>query len=378
MSLRTIAATEAAPDLGTRPRDTACAPRGGAQPSSERPGDGWGRFDTVIDVRSPAEFAEDHLPGAVNWPVLDDEQRRIVGTLYVKDSPLAARKVGAAMVARNIAAHIDRWVCDQPREWQPLVYCWRGGQRSGALAWFLDQIGFRATRLNGGYKAFRAVVREDLATLPPRLQFTVIAGRTGSGKTRLLHALAEAGAQVLDLEALACHRGSVLGGLPDRPQPSQKAFDTQLWQTLRGFDALRPVFVESESRRVGALQLPDSLVERMREHSRCLRVEMNDPARVRLLLQEYGFFAQDVERFCALLDALVELQGKERVKRWQAMARAGQWAEVFDELMRQHYDPLYERSMKRNFAGLDTAALVELADGEPAARASAAHALLAQ
>ena len=184
----------------------------------------------------------------------------------------------------------------------------------------------------------------------------MIAGRTGSGKTRLLQALAQAGAQVLDLEALACHRGSVLGGLPDTPQPSQKSFDTQLWQALRGFDAQRPVFVESESRRVGALQLPDALVARMREHARCVRVQMDDGARVQLLLQEYGFFAQQPERFCELLDALIELQGKERVKRWQAMARAASWPELFGELMREHYDPLYERSMRRNFVGLSEAA----------------------
>ena len=332
----------------------------------------------IIDVRSPAEFAEDHLPSAENWPVLDDEQRRIVGTLYVKDSPLAARKVGAVMVARNIAAHVERWVQDKPREWQPLVYCWRGGQRSGALAWFLDQIGFRTAKLQGGYKAFRALVRSDLGELPQRLAFTVLAGRTGSGKTRLLHALSDAGAQVLDLEAIACHRGSVLGGLPNTPQPSQKAFDTQLWHALRALDAQRPVFVESESKKVGSLQLPDALVARMREASHCLRVEMNDAARVRLLLEEYGFFANQAERFCALLDALTDLQGKERVKRWQSMARAGQWAEVFDELMREHYDPLYERSMRRNFAGLERAGVIELADGDPTTLARAAGELLAQ
>jgi len=350
VTLRAIAAAEAAPALD--------------------------RFGAVIDVRSPAEFAEDHLPGAVNWPVLDDEERRHVGTLYVKDSPLAARKVGAAMVARNIAVHVERWVQDKPREWQPLVYCWRGGQRSGALAWFLDQIGFRTTRLSGGYKAFRSVVRDDLAALPERLQLTVIAGRTGSGKTRLLHALAQAGAQVLDLEALACHRGSVLGGLPDTPQPSQKAFDTQLWQALRGFDAQRPVFIESESRRVGALQLPDALVARMREHARCVFVQMDDGARVQLLLQEYGFFAQQPEQFCELLGALTELQGKERVKRWQAMAQAAQWPALFGELMHDHYDPLYERSMRRNFAGLAGARRVTLANGEAATLHAAAHELL--
>jgi tRNA 2-selenouridine synthase len=336
-----------------------------------------GAFDALIDVRSPAEFAEDHLPGALNWPVLDDEQRRIVGTLYVQDSPLAARKVGAAMVARNIAAHVERWVQDKPREWQPLVYCWRGGQRSGSLAWFLDQIGFRTAKLQGGYKAFRALVRDELAALPERFTFTVLAGRTGSGKTRLLQALREQGAQVLDLEAIACHRGSVLGGLPHTPQPSQKAFDTKLWRALRALDPARPVFVESESKKVGSLQLPDALVARMRDASRCLRVEMHDAARVQLLLEEYGFFAQEPERFCQLLDALIELQGQSRVKRWQAMARAGQWAAVFEELMREHYDPLYERSMQRNFAGLQDARAVELADGGAAALADAARTLIA-
>jgi len=269
-------------------------------------------------------------------------------------------------------------VQDKPREWQPLVYCWRGGQRSGALAWFLDQIGFRTTKLQGGYKAFRTLVRDSLGELPQRFEFTVLAGRTGSGKTRLLHALREAGAQVLDLEAIACHRGSVLGGLPNTPQPAQKAFDTQLWHALRALDPGRTVFVESESKKVGSLQLPDALVARMRQASHCLRVEMSDSARVQLLLQEYGFFAQDAERFCALLDALVEMQGKERIQRWQQMARAGAWAEVFDQLMREHYDPLYERSMKRNFAGLDTAAVVQLADGEPTELARAARELLAQ
>jgi tRNA 2-selenouridine synthase len=258
------------------------------------------------------------------------------------------------------------------------VYCWRGGQRSGSLAWFLDQIGFRTAKLQGGYKAFRALVRDDLAALPRRFEFTVLAGRTGSGKTRLLHALHEAGAQVLDLEAIACHRGSVLGGLPDTPQPSQKAFDTQLWHALRALDPARPVFVESESKKVGSLQLPDALVARMREHGHGLRIEMGDAARVQLLLEEYGFFAHDAERFCALLDALTELQGKQRVQRWQAMARAGQWREVFDELMREHYDPLYERSMQRNFSGLDRAATVALDDGAPGTLAAAARTLITQ
>ncbi len=324
------------------------------------------RFDSIIDVRSPAEYAEDHLPGAVNWPVLDDEQRRIVGTLYVQDSALAARKVGAVMAARNIALHIERWVHDKPREWQPLVYCWRGGQRSGSLAWFLDQIGFRSTRLAGGYKGFRAVVRTDLTTWPLRYQFRVLAGRTGSGKTRLLQALAAAGAQVLDLESLASHRGSILGGLPGQPQPSQKRFDTLLWEALAELDPSRPVFVESESKKIGALQMPQALIAHMHDQGEVLRVEMPDAARVQLLLEEYGFFADEPQRFCALLDGLIALRGRETVGQWQALALAGDWAGVFGQMMIDHYDPLYLRSMDVNYAGYADAHQVPLADAAPA------------
>ncbi len=333
-------------------------------------------FDAVIDARSPAEFALDHLPGAVNWPVLDDDQRRTVGTLYVQTSALDARKLGAAMVARNVADHLDRWIADKPRDWQPLVYCWRGGQRSGALAWFLDQIGFRTTKLAGGYKGFRAVVRQDLADWPARFEFRVLAGRTGSGKTRLLQALAAAGAQVLDLEALAQHRGSILGGLPGQPQPTQKAFDNRLWQALRQLDAQRPVFVESESKKIGRLQLPDALIDHMHGHGQVLRVEMPDAARVQLLLDDYGFFANDPTGFCGLLDGLVALRGKDTVARWQALARAGLWAEVFGQMMQQHYDPLYKQSMDRHYAGYAQAQAVPLADGGTAALQAAARTLL--
>ncbi|EHR71093.1 tRNA 2-selenouridine synthase [Burkholderiales bacterium JOSHI_001] len=337
--------------------------------------DGLSQFDEVLDARSPAEFALDHLPGAQSWPVLDDEERRIVGTLYVQQGPLPARKVGGPLVARNMASLVQRLAQDKPREWQPLVYCWRGGQRSSALAWFLDQIGFRTTKLDGGYKAFRALVRDQLASRPAAFTFRVLAGRTGSGKTRLLQALAAAGAQVLDLEGLACHRGSVLGGLPGQPQPSQKRFDTLLWQALGALDPQREVYVESESRKIGALQLPDALVACMHA-SPTLRVEMPDAARVQLLLQDYGFFAQQPDRFCSLLDGLVELRGREQVKAWQALAQGGQWAELYALLIRDHYDPLYLRSIRRHFNDYDQAPEVHLADGQAATLAEAAQRLL--
>lgn len=333
-------------------------------------------FDAVLDARSPGEFALDHLPGAQNWPVLDDAQRRVVGTLYVQQGPLPARKLGAALVARNIADHLDRWIADKPREWRPLVYCWRGGQRSGSLAWFLDQIGFRTTRLDGGYKGFRAVVRDDLAQWPQRYDFRVLAGRTGCGKTRLLHALAAEGAQVLDLEGLAHHRGSVLGQWPDQPQPSQKAFDTRLWHALQALSPDRPVFVESESKKIGRIQLPDALVERLHRHGRVLQVSLPDAARVDLLLQDYGFFAERTDEFCRLLDTLVPLRGREQVGVWQAQARAGDWPGVFQALMREHYDPLYRRSIDRHFAGFAQAPEVALAGTDADSLRSAARQLL--
>jgi tRNA 2-selenouridine synthase len=334
------------------------------------------QFDTVIDARSPAEFAEDHLPAALNWPVLDDDERHVVGTEYKQISAFDARKRGAALVAHNIAQHIEAHVLDKPKGWRPLVYCWRGGQRSGTLAWFLGQIGFRTHLIEGGYKAFRHVVMNELGALPAQLDLRVVCGKTGSGKTRLLHALAAQGAQVLDLEALACHRGSVLGSVPGHPQPSQKGFDTAVWSQLRRFAADKPVFVESESKKIGKLQVPEALIDRMRTHSRCVHVEMPDEARLHLLLEEYAFFVSDVDLFCEKLNALVELRGKQQIATWQAAARAGKIPEVFLELMHKHYDPGYTKSMQRSFAGFESAQRLQLQDSSEQALAAAARELL--
>jgi tRNA 2-selenouridine synthase len=338
--------------------------------------DGSLSFDALIDVRSPAEFAEDHLPGAVNWPVLDDAERARVGTLYKQVSTFEARKIGAALVSRRIATTLEQFVADKPREWRPLVYCWRGGQRSGSLSLVLAQVGFATAQLAGGYRAFRAQVREQLQTLPAQFQFTVIGGRTGSGKTRLLQALRAAGGQVLDLEALAAHRGSVLGGLPDQAQPTQKHFDTQVWQALRKLDPARPVFVESESRRIGRCQLPDTLLARMQNESQVVAVEMPMAARCELLLEDYAFFTQDVDALCERLEPLVELRGKAVVQHWQNLARAGDWAALLPELMRDHYDPLYDRSSKRHVSAHTPVTPLQLRDGHAHTLAAAATQLL--
>lgn len=334
-------------------------------------------YDAVIDVRSPSEFAEDRLPGAVNWPVLDDAERAEVGTIYTQVSTFEARKRGAAIVSRNIARHIDEHVIGLGRDWRPLVYCWRGGQRSGSFSIVLAQIGFRVKQLQGGYKAWRALVREELDHLPARFDWRVIGGRTGSGKTRLLAALAAEGAQVLDLEALAAHRGSVLGELPDQPQPSQKEFDSRVWQVLHGFDPARPVFVERESRRIGRLQLSDSLLQAWHERGQAIQVELSLAERVALLTEEYAFFTRDVAALNDRLQALTELRGKATVARWQSLAEAHDWPTLVAELMQQHYDPLYDRAA-RAFA--DAAVKVEsltLDDAQPSTLAQAARRLAA-
>lgn len=332
-------------------------------------------FSAIIDARSEAEFALDHLPGAVNWPSLHDEERVRVGTLYKQASPFQARKLGAALVARNIAAHIERELMEAPRGWRPLLYCWRGGQRSGALALVLGQIGFRISLIEGGYKAFRAAMLVDLPRHAERLRFRVVCGPTGSGKTRLLHALAAAGAQVLDLEALASHRASVLGLIPGQPQPTQKRFEMQVWDRLRHFDAARPVYVEAESRKVGNLTVPAALMTAMRA-SECLRVELSDDERVALLLEDYPFFVEDPEFFCQRLDTLVALRGRALVEDWKASVRAGQVEPVVRALLAQHYDPGYASSTRRNFSGFALALPVPLADRSAASLAHAARQIL--
>src|SRR5450830_296529 len=329
-------------------------------------------FDTVIDARSEGEYGEDHLPGAVNWPTLGNEERRSIGTLYQQVNAFEARKRGAAMAARNIAAHIEREMIDKAKDWKPLAYCWRGGQRSGALALILDQVGFRVSVLKGGYKAFRAALVQDIPRLVAGIDWRLICGTTGSGKTRLLQCLAQEGAQVIDLEALARHRSSVLGALPGQEQPTQKRFDTLVWQALRALDGTRPVFIESESKKVGNVAVPTALIEAMRQ-SPCLNLVLPDAERVALLMEDYSFFVSDVESFCERLQVLTEFKGRVLVEGWQAQVRAGNIAPVVQDLLTQHYDPTYLQSMQRNFLRFSDAKIIA-----PKDHSTGAMALLAQ
>ncbi len=332
-------------------------------------------FDAVIDARSESEFALDHLPYAQNWPSLGDTERHRVGTLYAQSGAFEAQKIGAALVASNIARHLTAHAAQLPKGWRPLIYCWRGGKRSGALALVLSQIGFSTTLVDGGYKAFRTALLADLPQQVVQLSFRVICGPTGSGKTRLLVALAAAGAQVLDLEALASHRSSVLGLLPGQPQPSQKRFDTLVWQALRAFDPARPVYVESESKKVGNLAVPDALMAAMRA-SACLDLQLSDDERVALLLEDYAFFVDQPALFCERLQALVSLRGRDLVQSWQRRVQAGDFESVVRELLLTHYDPGYLQSMQRNFTHYGSAKKQAPADRSAGAMAALAAQIL--
>ena len=332
-------------------------------------------FSDRIDVRSPAEYAEDHVPGAVNLPVLDDDERALVGTMYVKVSAFDARKAGAAIVARNIARIVETYVRDKPREWAPLVYCWRGGQRSRALVHVLGEIGFRAAQLDGGYRAYRRHVVALLAQWPRQFDYRVICGLTGSGKSRLIEAIAAAGGQVLDLERLARHRGSLLGDLPGEAQPTQKTFESDLLDAFTRLDASRPVYVESESQRIGRLQVPEALLDSMRA-APCVRLDVAQSLRIAMLEADYAHLASDEGRLHAQLAPLAKLHGKAVIARWEAMMQSGETAALAAELLEQHYDPSYERAMLRNFPRYRNAAVLRIDDTREAAFRELARQLL--
>ncbi|OWT53438.1 tRNA 2-selenouridine(34) synthase MnmH [Candidimonas nitroreducens] len=313
-----------------------------------------GDFDEIIDVRTPLEYADDHVPGAINAPVLSNEERVTVGTMYVQVSPFEATRLGAALVARNIAAHLETLFANRPRQWRPLIYCWRGGKRSGSMTTWFNMIGWQARQLDGGYKTYRRSVLDRIETLPARFRYVVLTGHTGTGKTRLLEALAAEGAQALDLERLAAHRGSLLGALPRQPQPSQKRFETDLVAALAGFDPARPVFVEAESSRIGRISVPLPLLDCVHRGD-CIAVSASIADRVGFLLQDYAHLFDEPEGFKQTLARYTQLHGKKTVQRWHDMINAGARVELFTELIELHYDPAYARSSGAHFQGLDRA-----------------------
>jgi tRNA 2-selenouridine synthase len=331
-------------------------------------------FDTIIDVRSPSEYAEDHVPGAINLPVLDDAERARVGTIYKQESPFRARKIGGALVFRNAAHHVETALSGHGGGWRPLVYCWRGGQRSGAFAWMLREIGWRAETVEGGYKAFRRLVKHKLYDAPLGLGLVQLGGYTGTAKTELLAHLDRRGVQVLDLEGLACHRGSVLGQMA-APQPSQKAFETALAGALDRLDPARPVLVEAESSKIGALNLPPALWQAMGT-APAIVVEAPLEARAHYLARAYADVLAEPEALKARLAPLRRFRGHAVVDRWFGLIDAGERVALCRALAEEHYDPAYEKSAQaarpRVAARVETGALTPEALADTAARIAAA------
>jgi tRNA 2-selenouridine synthase len=315
----------------------------------------------VIDVRSPSEFGEDHVPGAVNLPVLNDAERARVGTVYKQLSPFEARRMGAALVARNIAAAIEGPLNAQPPGFSALVYCWRGGMRSNAFAHVAAQVGWRIRVVEGGYKAYRAHVRRILYEAPLASRFVVLDGDTGSGKTAILEAARAQGAAVLDLEGLARHRGSALGHFNADPQPTQKRFESDLYDALRNTDPDSPVLVEAESNKLGARVIPASVWTAMQAAPR-IRLDVPVAERARHSVAAYADIAADPDAIAARLQPLIPIHGRETVERWRGLAEAGALEAFARALIEEHYDPAYARARARGASGGGTRLVVTRLD----------------
>ena len=306
------------------------------------------RIDEIIDVRSPAEFAEDHIPGAINLPVFSNEERAEIGTIYKQESPFLARRQGAALVSQNIASHIQNHLLDKPENWRPLIHCWRGGQRSRAFAHICAEIGWACFLLEGGYKSYRGQVLDGLRNTPTNLSFIIISGKTGVGKTHLLQAIAKQGGQIIDLEALACHKGSLLGADPNRQQPSQRYFESQLFNIMYGFDRTKPVFVEAESSRVGDIAIPKELWHMMNA-APIIELESSLSQRLNLLKTDYPHLlnshASDLHN---LIQGMTKRYGKETTSNWRTDLLQGDFDSFIGQILNDHYDPSYERTSKRH------------------------------
>lgn len=335
--------------------------------------DGLG-VDDILDVRSPAEWAEDHVPGAVNLPALSNAERARVGTIYVQESRFLARRIGAALVARNVAAHLEGYLADKPASYRPLIYCWRGGQRSGSVAMILGQIGWQVRVLQGGWRSWRRLVVQALYDTPFPAPVRLLDGDTGTAKTALLAKIAALGGQVIDLEGLARHRGSIFGPVAGQDQPAQKAFESALAMAVARLDPARPVWIEAESARIGTLRLPPSLWAAMASAPR-VQVQAPLAARAGFLVRAYGDLTLDPARLSSQLAGLSALHPRERIADWQALADAGAFETLAAVLMRDHYDPLYAR--QRNRPGLTPAQVVQADDLEGAALDALARRVIA-
>ena len=304
-------------------------------------------YTHIIDARSPSEFAEDHIPGAINLPVLDDEERAKVGTMYKQMSAFKARKLGAALIARNVASMLEGPLADFDGSFHPLIYCWRGGLRSQSVATIFNKVGWRVGLLDGGYKRYRKHVMTTLDAVAPKVDCRILTGFTGMAKTRILHRMRERGFQVIDLEGLANHKGSLLGDALGEAQPTQKWFESQLVHELSALDLGQPLWLESESNAIGQLHIPAGLWKQMGK-AKVVEIKSSVPSRVSYLLEDYDYFCENGAFLKERLGFLKRLRGGTTVSRWFDCIDSGRWEELVESLLVDHYDLSYAKSMEKS------------------------------
>jgi tRNA 2-selenouridine synthase len=294
----------------------------------------------MVDVRSPAEFSQGHLPGAINLPLFSDAERAEIGTLYKQQGRRQAVVQGLALVGPRLAAMAERLVELTAGNTRALrCYCWRGGMRSGSVAWLAATLELRCLRLEGGYKAFRRWVLQAFEQPWPLL---LLGGRTGSGKTDLLLALQAAGAAVVDLEGLAHHRGSSFGGLGQPPQPSSEHFENRLAMALSGFNNQAPIWLEAESAQVGRCRIPGALWHQMR-HAPVVELQRSSAERVRRLVQVYGDLG--CEALSEATQRISRRLGPQRTALALEAIAAGDMATACRQML-DYYDRCYDHELQ--------------------------------
>ena len=293
----------------------------------------------ILDVRSPAEFEKGHIPGAHSFPLFTDEERAQVGTLYSKSGREAAFFAGLDFVGPNMSMFVKKALRLAPKH-QLLIHCWRGGMRSASMAWLLHSAGFDVMLLDGGYKSYRAYIRERF-NVPVRL--LVLSGMTGCGKTEILHEIKKTGAQMLDLEGIANHKGSVFGHLGQKPQPSTEQYENNLAQIWRSFDFSKPVWIEDESRNVGGVSIPDPLYALMTQ-ARVIRIDFPKAYRIARLVAEYAGI--DDAEIALSLQKIRDSLGNKNVQDLLQLLSEQQYAPFVNKIL-DYYDESYDYSLKR-------------------------------
>ena len=305
------------------------------------------KFDTIIDVRSPLEFAEDHIVGAINCPVLSDLERQKVGTIYKKESSFKAKIIGSSLTAKNIAFHIENNFIEKKGSWQPLIYCWRGGQRSKAFSIVLSEVGWRTNQLKGGYKEYRNQVINFLDNIGPKLKITLISGKTGSAKTKILKSIENEGGQILDLEGLANHKGSLLGKIPDLIQPSQKFFESLIFNKIQNLNLKDKIYIEAESSKIGNIHIPKSIWKKMINSPR-IEISANVELRAKFLVSDYDYMCNDPTLINPIIKGLKNRLSKKIFDEWTNLIDRKKWFDLTKSFLENHYDPSYSSNTIKN------------------------------